>query len=151
MSEAKNSRKDPKSRPTDGARTAGVRNANPERVYVLVSKNDTLQGPEFYEDMGYEYVRQADPERMAGSRNRGESTDTVEYRGHVLMWISKQEHMRIVREGPYGDTGQKYADQIENRIVDKKSAARDSLRGLGANHGLSVVNETERPVSAFEG
>lgn len=126
-------RRDPRLRPAD-ALEASIVNAKPDRHYVLVSMADHLHGPDYYEELGYEYVdpRVEGSERLRGKRTRGDSDGRVEYRGCVLMFISHAERAQIEQYGPDGESGQELADRFERAILDPRNAQRDAFRGMGS-------------------
>lgn len=137
-------RRDPVYRPEDES-TISIVNAKRDRVYKLPHKREM----ERYEDMGYQFVRRSDGERLRGCKLRGDG-DTIEYEGHVLMWISNEDHMRIHQQGPNGKTGQNLADQIDAKLVKKDGATQDHLRGLGLGRTVAVENKTSAPETTFD-
>lgn len=137
-------RHDPRRRSHDGApRWARILNADPARHYVMVNMNDAIQGPAFYEGMGYRIERPSkDGPRLAGF-TVPDGADTIEGQGNILMSIGKQQHLEIQKTGAFGDSGQELADQIEEMILDRRGD--DPLRGLNASKYLGVENDIEEP------
>lgn len=138
------SRRDPVHNADDES-VVSIVNAKRGRVYKLPHKRDM----ERYEDMGYQFVTRNEGERLRGCKVRGDG-DTIEYEGHVLMWISEEEHMRIQQEGPRGKTGQQLADKIDAKLIKKDGATQDHLRGLGLGRTVAVENKTTAPEATFD-
>jgi hypothetical protein len=131
-------RKDPRARHIDGSATAwtAVQNRDPERTYVLVSIADDTHGPDYYESIGYEVEvyggrKGASGVHLKGGRSTKDVGSPIEMRGHLLMSCSKERKEEIDVYGPEGDSGQQYADEIEQRLSLNKTKGRDALRGLG--------------------
>ncbi|MDX2253285.1 MAG: hypothetical protein NW202_13450 [Nitrospira sp.] len=112
----------------DGAK---VRNADPTRHYVLVY---TPQVDEYAEnDYMIELVREGGP--MVGAGVTAKAGEPVQYRGHILMSISKESLRDQVINGSLDGHafGQKWADAMEERIL-QKDGGNDPLRGIGGSY-----------------
>lgn len=131
-------RSDPRPRPHDGAASwTRLRNQDPSKHYVYVSLGDPDALAQ-YEYLGYEReLLDADGVQPAVGKTC-KPGDVIEMRGHVLMSISREDRARIDQEGPDGQTGWALADRIENAILDKRGAIKDTMRGL---HGRYVGME----------
>jgi hypothetical protein len=143
-------RKDPKSRPMNGAQAWGaLRNPDPTKKYVAVYMNDDNQGPEYYSWMGYTPVEQEAGEDALQWKGGKTVTvgDQLINRGHMLMEIDKDKADDIAQYGPDGVSGQENADAIDEQILDKRGGI-DQLRGLhgmGREVGFKFENDIEAP------
>lgn len=131
----KTERKDPPSRTLRGRDALfAVANKDERRVYRWVAKNETALA--HYEGLGYvpEEYRDDGPQPMGRSRLMAKSSDSsiIERMGHVLMSIEKEHADDIYKRGEFGDGGQKRADAIEDRILDRKG--EDLMRGIGTDY-----------------
>jgi hypothetical protein len=110
-----------------------LKNRDPGKHYVLVSLTDKDQGTDYYIDIGYDFERQ-EPNgvALAGGRTTRKPGDVIEFRGHALMSCPLARKAEIDEVGPDGATGQRGADELENRIVDR-SRGVDPIRGIGSN------------------
>lgn len=129
VSIAKKPRKDPAPRHSDGQATGRrgnrfllITNANPQHDYAWVWKADEMTGVPYYESLGWEVVQYHEGGPRSAAMRKVRVGEPIEHRGMVLMCITKEERERIYIEGEDGDTGQKWADQIEARIRSKKRA-----------------------------
>lgn len=138
-------RKDPVRRHADGANnTATLRGADPRRKYVLVNLSDT-DALGTYEENGYvREVSSKDGPRLFGMRTTIKPGDVITFRGHVLMSIDKKaaEEIRL-RGAPGMGRGTQPWDELEKRLLDRRGAMRDMLRGIGGAHHMHVENESE--------
>lgn len=131
-------RRDPPPRSVEGMRE-GRLNFTPDcpishktHHFVLVNKADQRQGPGYYEDLGYDYVRPSDGVAIAGrARSSVDPSAPIEKTGHVLMACPRERFNEILQYGAGGDGGSQRADDIEKVFVGKKDLGRDTLRGLG--------------------
>lgn len=136
-------RKDPRGRTHDGANT-GVKliNRNPDRVYVGAAQG--TGAVDEYLGRGYEIERYEEG-GVRFSVKTAKPGDAIEYKGHVLMSISKEARDYIDQYGEDGESGWAEADKVEAKIIDKRGAQRDLMRGL---HGGYVG--VEHDVGALE-
>ena len=133
MAEQTERRRDPQKRPPhfDGsADWTRLKNKDPERRYVgiYLSDEDALRR---YEGMGYEPCVNTKGGVTWAFGNVAEGAP-LERRGYAIYSISKKRHDEIERFGPDGQSGQAWADEIENRIIDKRKGVLDLLRGSRA-------------------
>lgn len=138
-------RKDPVRRHADGAHNiATLRGADPRRKYVLVNMSD-LDAMGTYEENGY--VRELsthDGPRLFGMRTTIKPGEPITYRGHVLMSVDKKTAEDIAKRGAPGmGRGTQPWDELEKRLLDRRGAARDMLRGIGGAKHMHVENESE--------
>lgn len=138
-------RKDPVRRHADGAHNvATLKGANPKRKYVLVNMSD-LDAMGTYEENGYvREVSSPDGPRLFGMRSTLKPGEVITYRGHVLMSVSKDvaEEIRL-RGAPGMGQGTEPWDRLEKRLLDRRGATRDMLRGIGGARHMHVENESE--------
>jgi hypothetical protein len=81
------------------------------------------------------------------SRKPGEQ---IEFRGNVLMSCSLERKAEIDEHGVDGDSGQRAADAIENRMIDKERGL-DPLRGIGTGRFLRFRAEAEHDTPIMGG
>ena len=135
-SQKKAVRIDPENRPLDGAIPFfDVAGKDPTREYLWVYKAAGLDfNVEHYEGMGWD----VESYRTGGPRLRMMSVakleklngQVIESRGNVLMSISKERHQEIVANGDDGVSGQKRADDMERRLLDRTKHMKDAMRGI---------------------
>lgn len=133
-------RRDPRPRRVDAMEKAGqFKQLDPKRHYVAVYKAAEENGIGEYEERGYvvELVRADGPRSITGTKTRGEG-QPVEYRGHVLMSIEREELAAQEAQG------QAEADALERRII-RRDGMVDHMRGI---HGLRGRDGT--PVVSLE-
>ncbi len=152
-------RRDPRSRPVNGAYEWGmIKNPDPTKKYVAVNMNDSQQGPEYYEYLGYEpVIRETGDDALQwfGGKTVDEGAEMTN-RGHMLMAIDKEKYEDLVEWGANGTTGQARADEVEDQILDRRGGV-DELRGMhrmGAETGFTFENQIEAshdvPLSTLE-
>jgi hypothetical protein len=132
---------DPKPRPTDGTnKWTALANKDPKKFYVWVPLNG-LMNRDYYESMGYQVeVSRPDGVRTVVGRTTSGVERPIEFRGTVLMSISRAEKDRIDLEGEDGGSGQKSVDELERSVVRNKMF--DPMRGQhGAYQGLHMHQE----------
>jgi hypothetical protein len=138
-------RKDPVRRAADGNNTsAQLKNADPGRKYVLVNLSD-VDALGTYEENGYvREVAHKDGPRLFGMRTAQKDGEVILFRGHVLMSVDKETYDDIRKNGAPG-MGQGTApwDRFEKRLLDRSSATKDLLRGIGGARHMHVENESE--------
>ena len=140
-------RRDPARRRSDNAgNLTRLNDADKNYVYCLVSLKAEEFGVDYYEQLGYEKcVRKEGAPYVASAPNASKPGEHVLYRGHVLMRIKKALHEALDRDGPDGETGQRFVDQLEGRFVDRNLVAgEDPMRGIVASRNpyFKSVNET---------
>lgn len=117
-------------------------NGKPGFTYVLVGKDVR----EEYEFRGYEIVlNEGHPDAPRISTGRTSKTgEPLTYKDMLLMSCTADRHEQIVSEGEEGNSGQRWADMIEEHIIDKRRTRQDLLRGIqGGSAGLSVDFEED--------
>jgi hypothetical protein len=138
-------RNDPVQRYADGADYGtGLKGSNPDRKYVLVYKGDSAMGVEYYEELGYtiERYREGGPTFFAAKT--GQTGDVMEYRGHVLMSISKEDHAALRKfGGPGAGKGSDHWTKMEAALLAKGQGQPDHLRGIDGRKFMHVVNRSE--------
>jgi hypothetical protein len=144
-----NKRIDPNFRSTDGARSASIINANPDRKYVLVHKNHPTHGADYYESLGWKVLNPSEDGERLRRASRSEGKSSLEYLGHILMWMPKDEHLQLVQFGEDGTTGQELADKIKKQVINPNSIARDTFRGIrGAP--MEIFDHEIKDTQAFD-
>lgn len=132
----KSVRIDPPQRPIDGGIPYfNVKDKNPDREYIWVYK---AAGQDFnvehYEYLGWEIeCYRADgprPAIMTVGKVEKLNGQPIEVRGNVLMSIAKERHEEIVEHGDDGISGQKAADVMERRLLDRTKHVKDAMRGI---------------------
>jgi hypothetical protein len=136
-------RKDPPSRSLAGRDAMfRVQNQDDSRAYRWVAKDDASLT--MYEALGYEPEtwRKKGPTLSGRKSQAAAASDgsVMERGGCVLMSISKDDEAWIKQNGAFGSGGQKRADQIERRILDRKGA--DMMRGIGGPRHFEYENST---------
>jgi len=126
------SRLDPAPRPIDGAIPYfNVKNKDPDRFYIWVNKAAQDFGLEHYLYLGYEIERYREGGPCPAMRVLDtENGAVIESRGNVLVSISKEAHDEITQNGTDGVSGQKAADDMERRLLDRRKHEKDSMRGI---------------------
>ena len=129
-----------------------IKHPQPGYKYVLANKvlGANVGGPEFYEMIGWDYVREGDPECFAAGKAKSDS-GFVEAQGNVLMRINEEEYDRI-REDGAALAGQGLASYRErmDRIIDRRNGLAETIRGIPgmqSPHGrpyVSMENDTSR-------
>jgi hypothetical protein len=136
-------RQDPKVRHVVGTREVRVEGKRKDRHYVLVYKAAVEGGVDDYAEAGYvvERYATATPEGdIAGPHIlglQGKSGQVIEFRGHVLMSISREDAEAFVA------AEQAEADIIEKSIVSQRVGV-DKLRGLGTVRSGAMTIEDAR-------
>ena len=118
-------RVDPPVRPLDGALPyTNVKGKSPEREYVWVSKSA--------QEYGVEHYCAGSPRPVMVSEEKAEKLNgqVIESRGNVLMSLTKERHQEIVDLGEDGVSGQKGADAMERRLLDRTKNIKDAMRGI---------------------
>ena len=151
-------RKDPKSTfgagvPISWDGTPGhlkLKNRDPNKEYVLVYRGgERTNFIPNYEALGFE-IEQFDPDHGvklgAGRKTSRRKGDEIEWAGHVLMSIDKEEYERIKRFGPDGITGTNLVDQLEKRIrgrqMHREAFREERIRGVHEDaRGSRVAQE----------
>ena len=130
---------DPAPRPIDGGIPYfNVVNKNPARRYVWVYKAAQEYGVEHYQYLGYRIERYQEnsprpamvPIDVETGEPAKENGSTIESRGNVLMSIDVERYNDIYQNGEDGISGQKAADAMERRLLDRTKIERDSMRGI---------------------
>lgn len=127
---------DPPQRPIDGAIPYfDVVNKDPSREYVWVYKAAGSEfGVEHYEYLGWELESYSDggprPRMVLAKKLVELNGKVIESRGNVLMSIPKERHQEIVEHGDDGVSGQKRADEMEQRLLDRTKHMKDAMRGI---------------------
>lgn len=135
-SQKKAVRVDPESRPLDGAIPFfDVAGKDPTRDYLWVYKAAGSDfNAEHYEGMGWdvEFYRTGGPRLRMMSVEKLEKLNgqVIESRGNVLMSISKERRQEIFENGDDGVSGQKMADVMERRLLDRSKHMKDAMRGI---------------------
>lgn len=142
-------RKDPRPRPVESGRgKTRVVNKGPDRYYVLVAttKNYGYDPVSEYESMGYrrETAEPGGP-RLAANLKTPDG-EVLQYQDSVLMSISLEEKADLDMFGPDGDTGWSEAAKIEEKIIDKRGAQVDLMRGLSGARGYVGVQAAIEPL-----
>lgn len=123
-------RKDPKRRHIDGVLPwAKILNQKPGFKYALISKSPNQWATAMAK--GYEPVRREEGSEEFAGGITAEVGQMMEMQGLVLCRIPKQRWLEIEQFGENGDTGQALADEMEARIINKRSGELDPIRGLG--------------------
>lgn len=110
--------------------------------YVLASPNGAADE---YMAMGYEVVHASDGGVRFASR-KPKAGEVITFMDQILLCISKSEKEEMDQYGADGESGWELADEIENRIIDKRGAQRDLMRGLNGAYTKLVAHD----VSALE-
>lgn len=137
-------RPDPTSREVDGLlpfRT--LLNKDPSKHYVLVHEADNMQGPAYYQMMGYQFViarpNEKDSERIGGivgdPPNEG---DKLRVMGDVWMWIDGYRRKQIEEWGIDGNGGLNLADELDERMG--KLNLSEAQGRMSESHGMVVDN-----------
>ena len=126
---------DPKPRPIDGGIPFfNVKDKEPGRFYIWVYKAAPGAdfGVEHYSYLGYELERYRDggPSPVISLLGEDLNGKVIEMRGHVLMSCSKERHEEIEQVGIDGVSGQKVADERDDRMIDKNKYLKDAMRGI---------------------
>lgn len=127
---------DPPQRPLDGGIPYfNVKDKDPDREYVWVYKAAGADfNVEHYEYMGWEVecYREGGPRPaiMLAGKAQKLNGQVIESRGNVLMSIAKTRHEEIVENGDDGVSGQKMADVMERRLLDRTKHMKDAMRGI---------------------
>lgn len=127
-----NARKDPPPRPVDGwhSSLSLIRGKEAGFKYVLVSEENSLLGPDYYESIGYHVVRYTEKGgHSIGSLSR-KAGEPLRFRGNVLMRCTEERADQIAYYGPDGDTGEELAGRIVRQINDRSFVPREVTKGL---------------------
>lgn len=136
-------RKDPKPRRVDGtAAWMRIENADPDRKYIFANRLDHISGLGYYLSLGAR-IEIAEP---GGIKLKTGMTvkpgEEIEQAGQVLVSFSMERWREIQENGPDGNSGQAYLDEVESRILDR--SGRDHLRGIGSRpEWMQFVNDTQ--------
>jgi len=125
-------------RPADGTRFPSVRGADPDCKYKLVFNGQGGRLVDEHKMNGWEvvYFAKDGPRLSVGQTCR--PGDPIEYEGHTLMDIHKDDWEDIQNEG------QVEQDKIDEIILDKKHGPLDKSRGIRADAaGIRIINETK--------
>jgi hypothetical protein len=118
-------------------------NGDPDCKYKLVY-NGEEGAIETHESQGWQRVLYSkDGPRLSVGKTT-KAGEPIEFKCHTLMDIHKDDFKDIQ------DEGQKYWDQIEEVMVDRKNGPYDASRGMRARTTIPVVNETKANVRGFE-
>lgn len=121
-------RSDPKERNLSGQgidrdgqpRWLKLLNRDPNREYAFAYKAGTdTESVSYFESLGYVIERwsaEEDGLRLAAGRTSHHKGEPIEYRGHVLMSIEREELERIRKFGPDGNTGSQLTDIMERKV-----------------------------------
>lgn len=149
-------RKDPRSRDPRGVTFGGLINEDPTRKYVRANKTGHY-AVNYYEHLGYEVeVVKEGGVKFAGGLKTAQPGEAVTWMDTVLMSIDMEAYEDLVQFGADGQSGQAYADMIEDRIIDKNSlSVDDPMRGIfksipGTTVHKSVRMQERRGASEFE-
>lgn len=140
-------RNDPSPRPADGA-SDGTRllNKDPNKHYVFVATSPNYVIGE-YEDRGYQVeVLEEGGVSLSRSRRGSKVGEEIRYRDMVLMSCSKERKAELDQFGEFGNTGWAKADRIEEKIIDKRSAQADLMRGIRGARGYVGVSHEVGPL-----
>jgi hypothetical protein len=138
----------PRPDPDSGANLFGpaamtdLENRDPSKHYVFVSKNKLALSE--YRRMGYrpEVAREGGV-GVAGEEH--EAGKDIEAYDHVLMSVSAERRAQLEQHGFGAAGGQKLADQIDGRIIDRKNVHdhfRGSIPRKGGREYFRLANET---------
>jgi len=105
-------------------------NAREDMEYRLVYKGggDTNMVPHFA-SIGYEVVEATETGVKLQAARGIVLGQPIEFRGHVLMCVSKERAEEVRQFGEDGNTGQELCDRIESII--RRENARDRIIGRG--------------------
>lgn len=130
------SRKDPTYRYADGAQYGTqIRNPHPDYRYVLVNQSTTNGNfsVDFYEEMGYEAVKQPHPDDQDSERLKvrvaAKPGEPIEYRGAVLMRIKKEAFEQLKLHGGLSGVGTRHWDRLMERLDSKTGFRHMNLVG----------------------
>lgn len=131
----------PRTRPAHEAGHDGqLINADPAKKYVLVPRDENHpMGVQYYEAMGYELeictpdgvkIRMGEPVKPGSP---------LGWRGHALMSCSKARADEIFEFGPTGNTGQRYFDQLMQKIRKDPTSKKphEHVRGLREEYDIN--------------
>ena len=123
----------------DGAVFPTIVNGHPEMTYKLVYQGTSNHDVRSHEEQGWEVVYYSpDGPRLGGGVGATcKPNEPIEYHGHVLMDINKEDVQRVY------EAGQKRVDKIEDRIIDKDRGPIDPARGMRSRY-FHVTNETKK-------
>jgi hypothetical protein len=132
-------RRDPVHRLADGAVFPKVENAHPDMAYKLVFQGTNNAEVRQHEQQGWQvvYGHPDGPRLTEGIGASAKENEPIEWHGHVLMDINKEDIQRVV------DAGQARVDRIEARIIDKERGPIDAARGMRSRYA-KAVNETKK-------
>lgn len=142
-------RTDPRPRSHDGAANRSrVRNKDPKRYYGLVGRNYFHE----YKARGWrvEIAEKGGVECVGSSSLEGEE---IVYNDHYLMSIALKDKELIDMFGdePGEDGGWALADKIEAKILDKRGAQADLMRGIHGARGYVDVRSDIQPLQPDTG
>lgn len=132
-------RKDPKPRTFNGE-VRGVRliNKDPTKHYVFVNPADQ-DSFGFYEAIGYQVEEAVNGGVRLGSVPNVKLGDKVTYQGQILMSTSKDRRAEIEKEGPDGDSGSDWADDLAQRYMNKQKVQRQVASGFDPQYARAVA------------
>ena len=122
-----------------------LENKDPRRHYVLAYDLDTLCGRAYLASLGYQVEKRVEGGVHFKNGEVGQMGEPLMWRGHVLMSIDQETRAQIDADGA------RWADHVENRIVDRDQGVQDLLRGIRGRF-MKVTNHTSvlSPDSVFE-
>jgi hypothetical protein len=132
MAAATPKRKDPKTRSPRTINNSDLLNRDPSLYYVAVDK--ATGACEEYEGMGYHYVKASETGVKFLAGKSVPTGEPLEYRGHILMAIAKEEREHIEQYGVDGGTGYNRADELEAQLIDKSGVQTDLMRGINSRY-----------------
>lgn len=138
-------RQDPRPRPVEsGKGKTRLLNKDPNRWYVLVAYEPKHMIGE-YKFMGYqiETYEKGGVKLAVVETREGEA---IEYQDSVLMSIDLQKKKEIDMYGPEGDSGWAEATKLEERIIDRRGAQADLMRGISGARGYVGVSSEILPL-----
>jgi hypothetical protein len=72
--------------------------------------------------------------------------EAIEYQDSVLMSIDLQKKKEIDMYGAEGDSGWSEATKLEERIIDRRGAQADLMRGISGARGYVGVSSEIQPL-----
>lgn len=142
-------RRDPPELPPDIEEQWGkLKDADPTKHYVAADPADKFRGVVFYRHRGYTECKRVEGGVRFVIDEVGENSDLIEQYGMRLMEIDlgdpddPKPGTKAFLDAP----GQRRADLLEARIVNKQAGGIDALRGKARQAGrpgdFDLVNET---------
>lgn len=138
-------RQDPRPRPVEsGKGKTRLLNKDPERWYVLVATSPGYMVGE-YESMGYR-VETKEPGGVHLAIVSSKEGEVIQYQDSVLMSVDLKRKEEIDMLGADGESGWSLATQIESRIIDRRGAQADLMRGIHGARGYVGVQSNISPL-----